>query len=221
MSSTRKMAIAGESLTGHTYRAVQYDTGDSYEVDKSTASGAAGYQEAFAGTVVTEGADTKPVELCCSGIVKVEFAGTVQPGELIMPTTLGKFIKRTAGYCAVGRALPDLRSSGLAAFSTSRPRGDVELFPCPIGYSKTTASITFGDEIADGAASTKTMTVAGLTTSDVVFVNLAGGLDAGLQVADCWVSAADTISVTVTNCSGGAITNSGGAITARIGIIKG
>lgn len=215
----RKMAIAGEDLSSYTSYAVALDSGDSYEADKTTSSGAAGYQAAFAGIVVVEAGDAKPVQLAWSGHARAKAGGSVPPGTLLMPTTGGKLIARTAGYCAVARALPRLQGSALRTFADTNDM-DVEVFPAPIGYSATTASVTYS-EIAAGAVETQTATIAGLNTSDSVHVDLGGVLAAGLVVQDAWVSAANTLSIKVLNTTAGALTpNAGAAITAKVGIIK-
>lgn len=215
----RKMAIAGEDLSNYTSYAAVLDSGDSYEADKTTASGAAGYQASFAGIVVVEAGDAKPVQLGWSGVARAKAGGSVPPGTLLMPTTGGKLIARTAGYCAVARALPRLQGSALRTFADTNDM-DVEVFPAPIGYSTTTVSLTY-TEIASLAVQTQTATVAGLSTSDKITADFGGVLAAGLVIQDAWVSAANTVSVKVLNITAGALTpNAGAATTTRIGIIK-
>jgi hypothetical protein len=67
------------------------------------------------------------------------------------------------------------------------------------------AALTWGS-IAAGASATQTITVAGAATGDRVILGLpAGGVTAGL-IPTCWVSSANTVTVRLTNITGGGIT---------------
>lgn len=67
------------------------------------------------------------------------------------------------------------------------------------------AALTWG-LIAAGASATQTITVAGAATGDRVILGLpAAGVTAGL-IPTCWVSSADTVTVRLTNITGGGLT---------------
>jgi hypothetical protein len=68
-----------------------------------------------------------------------------------------------------------------------------------------TANLTFGS-IAAGASATQTVSVSGAAVGDGVVIGLpAAGLTAGL-IPSAWVSAAGSVTLRITNTTGGAIT---------------
>lgn len=60
--------------------------------------------------------------------------------------------------------------------------------------------------VAGTTSATQTFTVTGLTTSDIVTVNPVAALPAGLVISACWVSAADTLSISFGNLTAGSLT---------------
>lgn len=68
-------------------------------------------------------------------------------------------------------------------------------------------AISFGT-VAAGAAAEQTVSITGATTGDSVQVTPLGGLEAGLQVAGAWVSAAGQVTIRLHNFSGSAVSSS-------------
>jgi hypothetical protein len=60
--------------------------------------------------------------------------------------------------------------------------------------------------VAANSSAVQTFTVNGLTTADIVTVNPVAALPAGLVVASCWVSAADTLAINFGNLTAGSLT---------------
>jgi hypothetical protein len=65
-------------------------------------------------------------------------------------------------------------------------------------------------EVAANITAAQTFTVAGLLTTDHVFVSCVGAQTAGIFIADARVSAANTLSVQFGNCTAGALTPAAG-----------
>lgn len=70
----------------------------------------------------------------------------------------------------------------------------------PILYELSgTASLNYGSIAASATSAALTITVTGATVGDVVEVSTADALEAGLVVANKWVSAVNTVSITLAN----------------------
>jgi hypothetical protein len=71
-------------------------------------------------------------------------------------------------------------------------------------FASGTVTIDFGSVSANNTG-TQTATITGAATGDVVLLNIPSGLEAGLVLAGCYVSAADTITVRLANVTGSPI----------------
>jgi hypothetical protein len=198
-----KPAVAGETLTGQQYRAVYADSADSHKVKvhKNTAP-----ENRPCGILTREGADDAIVDVCFGGVCKAEIgtAGAA-PHALLSTDASGRLETAAKGEWAIARLLQALRAGAIRANATVGELRDVEVFAQPFivgGGLTATKTHDFGS-INSLATATTTQTVAGAAAGDTVIVE-ANSLEPGLTVAG-EVTAANTVTITVTNHSAGAI----------------
>lgn len=126
----------------------------------------------------------------------------MQVGDRVTSTTAGKTIKAINGATVLGEYL--CREDGSTADAASNDEIMILVYSDKKRRLDMTLTATINlASVADGANVTATATVTGAATGDSVLVT-APSLEAGLTVRG-YVSAADTVTVVVTNASGGSV----------------
>lgn len=181
---------AGEALAANV--AVYFDGADGENL-KTLATAT---DRRFAGITAHSCSDDEDVTITTFGICRAKVSGTVETGDLLMPTTAGALTKLTAGNipCAVylGRGRDSAQTD---AATTATPEVFVlgqmarAMGPRCLRAVKTH---DFG-AIADEGSDSTTVAVTGASVGDTVIVN-APSLEAGLVVTG-YVNAADTVTI--------------------------
>lgn len=218
LTEVQRSFVAGEDLSAYQFCAVYIDGGDNEEVKVYATPNGRG----FLGILLNTPTSGQVASVQIDGIVFARLGGTVGLGDYLMPTTGGKLVKLTAGYNPIARYMPHLvdNASGAATNGASGDLKPVQLLP---GLNSSQAGILVGSgaidlaNMADGATATGTVAVTGAATGDAAFCTRPATLNAGI-VVDAYVSAADTVTVTATNASGGAINP--GELTFIVGVVK-
>lgn len=145
----------------------------------------------------------------------IELVAVIPPDTLIYglsPSSVVKDKKFSLETLRGNDVVATLKNKTLNSASTDAPAYVTTL---QLGAAKLTEILRGTGNIAVGvlAANTEitvTLTLAGLAASDHVILNPTAALEAGLVIANWWVSAANTLSVRVRNCS--ALATAGAAI---------
>lgn len=197
-------AVAGADLTTSAGLAVYADGTDSEKIKVSATAG-----RSILGILKDSPADDASAEVAVAGFVNAVIGGACEPFDVLMCSVAGKLVKCTPGnipvaiYCpsglgsATSPALPDGADTNRRRVLLLPPQATQ---PLPITASK----LEDVGSINDGASATFTATATGAADGDAVIPIRPSTLDAGL-VLEAYVSAADTVTFVVTNCSGAPI----------------
>lgn len=161
------------------------------------------------GIAMHDASSGNQVQVCIWGKCKGKVNGTAELGDVFVCDTGGKLTKMAAGgQIAIATQIKPLQIGASTADSADEDLVDV-FVSIPAGVrgmiTYFSSSKTWDPaSVNDGATVTTTLTVTGAATGDHVVVTRPAALDAGL-VVDGHVSAANTVTLTITNASGGAI----------------
>lgn len=127
---------------------------------------------------------------------------TTTDGSLATATSNEKMRLFSSGGLFVGTSASDPGAGNLVVTGSAKIGNGTAIAK----VLSASASINFGS-MATGAEDTQTVTVTGAATSGSPSVQLgwSASLEAGIVVAQAWVSAPDTVSIRVRNASGGTI----------------
>lgn len=218
LMEVQRSFVAGEDLSSSQNCAVYIDGSDSEEVKVYASPNG----RTFIGILLNAPTSGQIASVQIDGICLAKLGGAVELGDYLMPTTGGKLVKLTPGYNPIARYLP-LLSNGASGAVTDGASNDLRPVQILPGLNSSQAGVLVGSgaidlaDMADGATATGTVTVTGAATGDAAFCTRPATLNAGI-VVDAYVSAADTVTVTATNASGGAVNP--GELTFIVGVVK-
>lgn len=191
--------VAGQDLSASQYKVLYRDGGDTEKL-KIVASAT---RTDIAGICLSNAlGDDGTVRFAVQGPVRTVAGGAIEPGDKVSADASGDVIKAAAGATVIGEYL--CLGSGEVADAADGDEITILLYADKNQRLNMSATLThdFGS-IADGARGSQTVTVTGAATGDHVLVT-APSLEAG-GIATGYVSAADTVTVLVSNFSGGAL----------------
>lgn len=133
-----------------------------------------------------------------SGIAKSRFGGTVAPWGKVMTNGVGRSIAHVAGNVALGIYIPKKARGSILSAANNQLR-DVLVLPQPEADTIVgAATLDYGSIGANGGEAKLTATVTGAKVGDQANCS-AVALEAGLVVGNVYVSALNTITLTLNN----------------------